>query len=329
MSLTLAPLHLTPRLVEKPWGGRRLGDLGRDLPPTLLIGESWDVADLDPSMTVTMDPVSRVATGPHAGATLADLIALDSAALLGQVPPTAEGRFPLLIKHLDAREDLSIQVHPPQSMAERDGVHLKTESWVVVATEPGARLLLGVDDGVTLDAVAAVFGTTALGGLLRSVPARVGDVHHLPAGLIHALGAGVVVAEIQTPSDTTYRMYDWTEEYGRRPRALHRIESLAAAGTDWSLNTDDRAPLVGDGLLIDTPWYRLSRGRTSSMPTTVHVGVRDAPRVVIVVSGSVRIDEEVGAAGCALLPAAWAGAMTVAPDSIWLDVDLVTGLVTV
>jgi len=327
--LDLAPLRLRPRLVEKPWGGRRLGDLGRNLPPNVLIGESWDVADLDASMTTLSDPVSRVATGPHEGASLADLIALDSPALLGEARPTVGGRFPLLVKHLDARENLSVQVHPPAEIADRDpGVHLKTESWVVVAAESGARLLLGVADGVSADDIEAALGNPALVPLLRAVPARVGDVHHLSAGLIHALGAGVVVAEVQTPSDTTYRMYDWTVEYGRAERELHRAEAMASARAQWHLNTEWVAPVSGDGLVVESDFYTIQRHRAAA-DDMVEVPARRTPRVLIVVQGKLTLptatdpSDALGPGGVLLLPAAWAGELALGRGIVWLDVDLV------
>lgn len=134
------PLALTPLLVEKPWGGRRLGDLGRDLPAGLLVGESWDVADLDQSVTSVPDPVSRVAVGPHAGRTLAELIAAEPERLLGRTAPTPGGRFPLLVKHLDAREHLSVQVHPSGAVLDD---HTTRRTWWRTSREPHDPRLVG------------------------------------------------------------------------------------------------------------------------------------------------------------------------------------------
>lgn len=329
--MTLGPLHLTPRLVEKPWGGRRLADLGRDLPPGALIGESWDVADLDPAATATADPVSPVAAGPHRGELLADLVAQHRAELLGVVAPTSTGRFPLLVKHLDAREHLSVQVHPPAEVLDQQpGAHLKTESWIVVAADPGAELMLGVVAGTTAGDLQAAFGTAALVPLLRRVPAQVGDVHHVPAGLLHALGAGVVVAEVQTPSDTTYRLYDWTEEYRRAPRELHEDLAMQCLRARWETNLAVPEAPTGDGLLVDTPHYRISR-YSSTTDDGFHIDPRDRPRVVVVTSGGLvagSAQERAGTAplgpgGVVLLPAAWSGAVEVAGASQWLDIDLV------
>lgn len=325
-AVTLGPLVLTPRLVEKPWGGRHLAVLGRDLPDGALVGESWDVADLDASVTSVPDPVSRVASGPEAGRTLSELVAEHGEELLGRVAPTAEGRFPLLLKHLDAAQHLSVQVHPSAAVLDLlPGAHLKTESWVVVHAEPGAELMLGVVEGVSPDDFEAAFGTPAVVPMIRRVPARVGDVHHVPAGMLHALGAGIVVAEPQTPSDTTYRLYDWTEEYDRAPRDLHRAEAMLCLRAEWDVNLHPPAAPAGDGLLVDTPHYRISRTR-ATVDGHVHVPQRDHARVLVVVSGSVTnplLPAPLGAGGVVVLPAAWGGTFEVVDGTTWLDVDLV------
>lgn len=319
------PLHLDPLLVPKPWGGRRLARLGRRLPAGEQIGESWDVADLGPGVTSVEDPCSRVAVGPCAGRSLADLIAADATALLGGVA-TPDGRFPLLVKTLDAREHLSVQVHPPQAYVdEHPEVHLKTESWVVVDADPGAYLMLGFRDGVTLDDVRGALGTPAIAELLRRVPARAGDVHHLPAGLAHALGAGVMVAEVQTPSDTTFRLYDWTEEYGRAPRELHLEAGMAAIELGWGHNLagPDATRWQGDHptTIVDTAYYRIDRRRLSTGEARRYAG--GVPCVLLVVDGRVAGDDlayPLDAGGVVLLPASWTGTLTATATATVLEV---------
>ena len=326
----MGPLQLAPVLVPKPWGGRRLGGLGRRLPPGATIGESWDVADLSAEDTAVADPCSRVLDGPSAGRSLAELLDEDPAALLGSVPAVA-GRFPLLVKTLDAREHLSVQVHPTAADAGLDPTATpKTESWLVLAADPGAVLYLGVRHGVEVDDLRRAAGTPAIVELLRQVPARPGSLHHLPAGVVHALGAGVVVLEVQTPSDTTYRLYDWTEEYGRAPRSLHLEEALAVAATAWEVNTD-RARAVhraaGEvGPLLDTEHYRISRHR-------LHPGARlrtvgGQARVVYVVEGRLLGDELVrplGRGGVVLLPACWDGPLVAATATTVVEIGVGPG----
>ncbi len=321
----LPPLLLEPILVPKPWGGRRLGELGRRLPDGVAIGESWDLADLDQDMTPVPEPVSRVVGGPLGGRSLREVVGTSAVELLGSAS-SATGRFPLLVKHLDARENLSVQVHPPaEQVARHPGIHLKTESWVVIAAEPGSGLYLGVRPGVTPEQVERAMGTAELIGLLGWVPARVGDVHHVPAGLIHAVGAGVLVAEVQTPSDTTFRLYDWVEEYGRAPRALQTELGMEAIRSRWELNLEPPAMVSHEGVVVDTDHYVISRHRAATA-RTVAVPPRAVARVLLVTGGRLEVaglDEPLGPGRLVVLPASWAGELLAGPGSSWLDVDLV------
>jgi mannose-6-phosphate isomerase len=226
----LTPFRLEPILMERPWGGTRLAKYGKQLPPGEPIGESWELADLPRHVVPTLeDPSSRVLDGPYAGARLRTVVAERTEALLGPVRPTAEGRFPLLFKLLDAREHLSVQVHPHQAYVKaHPEARPKTESWYIVDADPGARLYLDVKPGTTKVDVEAVMGKPDILALLGERPAVPGAFHHLPAGLIHALGAGTLLAEVQTPSDTTFRIYDWAVEYGRAPRQLHPVGAMGS-----------------------------------------------------------------------------------------------------
>lgn len=226
----LAPFRLGPVLVERPWGGQRLAEYGKDLPEGVSIGESWELCDLPQHVVPAVDdPSSHVLDGPYAGARLRTVVAEAPEALLGAVPPTAEGRFPLLFKLLDAREHLSVQVHPHREyVAAHPEARLKTESWYILDADPGAVLYLDVTPSTGVSDVEAVMGTPGIVPLLGERPAVPGAFHHVPAGLIHALGAGTFVAEVQTPSDTTFRIYDWAVEYGRAPRQLHPVESMGS-----------------------------------------------------------------------------------------------------
>jgi mannose-6-phosphate isomerase len=221
----LRPMAFRPIVVSKPWGGRKLAAFGKPLPPEGTFGESWEIADLDPgAVTSSRETRSRSVDD---GRPLHELVADHGAALLGSARATAAGDFPLLVKFLDAREHLSVQVHPTaEYVADHPATWLKTESWYVLDAEPGAVIFIGFRAGVTMEDLRAAAGRRSLVDLLQPIPAAAGDFHHLPAGIIHALGAGVMVAEPQTPSDTTFRLYDWTEEYGRDPRPLHVEEAL-------------------------------------------------------------------------------------------------------
>lgn len=221
------PLAFEPLLFEKVWGGRRLERLAKALPPGRLIGESWEVADLGATSASGAGGAaarSRIANGPLAGRTLHDALALWGPALMGRCRPTPAGDFPLLVKFLDAAENLSVQVHPsPAYAAMHPGAHLKTECWYVLDAEPGAKIYKGVRPGVTRERFEAAIRDGSVPAMMGAYEARRGECHSLPSGVVHALGAGVLVAEVQTPSDTTFRAFDW----GRAGRELHIEQALA------------------------------------------------------------------------------------------------------
>ncbi|NOS99787.1 MAG: class I mannose-6-phosphate isomerase [Phycisphaerales bacterium] len=222
-AVNVCPLVFDPIYKPKIWGGRRLESLaGKRLPPDEPIGESWELADLENDQSAVRD-------GPARGWPLSRLVHEWGRDLLGSAQLFG-GRFPLLIKFLDAQETLSVQVHPDQAMADRLGgdVRVKNEAWYVLHTEPDGVIYHGLADGVTrarfVDAIAS--GTVA--STLRRVPVKPGACYYLPSGTVHALGAGVVVAEIQTPSDITYRVYDWDriDPSTGKGRTLHIDDAL-------------------------------------------------------------------------------------------------------
>jgi mannose-6-phosphate isomerase len=220
--MVIYPLIVEPILLPKIWGGRRLADLfGRSLPQGQKIGESWEITDLP-------EGVSKVAVGPEAGRSLHDVLAEWGQRLLGPVP-TVDGRFPLLIKFLDADDVLSVQVHPDEAACERIGgdARVKHEAWYVIEAETDAVIYAGLRPGVTRERFEAAVADGAVADTLHRIPVRAGDCYYLPSGTVHALGAGVVVAEVQTPSDTTYRVFDWNRlGDGGKPRALHVEQAM-------------------------------------------------------------------------------------------------------
>lgn len=279
------PFVLRPILKAKVWGGQRLSAYGKALNPAERVGESWEVADLastDPGGGGGDEARSVIATGPLTGRTLHDAMDAWGCGLLGPAGTGGgggDGGFPLLVKYLDAREHLSVQVHPsPAYAAANPGAHLKTESWYVVEAEPGAELFVGLLAGVTRGDLAAAIRAGRVPEVMRRRPAVRGECHTLPSGTVHALGAGVLVAEVQTPSDTTFRLYDWTNEYDRPERALHAEQALACA-----LFEDPPAPVAAAGersVVATTGFYTMEVVRASckSLP----VG-GDGPVVVMVV----------------------------------------------
>lgn len=307
MSAT-TPLILTPILKPKVWGGRRLARLGKQLPPEsspdALIGESWELADLgSTSVSGGGGEAARsiVAAGPHAGRTLHDLMNEWGDALLPRHLLTRSGDFPLLVKFLDAREHLSIQVHPsPAYAAAHPHAHLKTECWFVLdaacpdthqsssgPAEPPV-IFKGIKPGITPADFRKLISEGRVPEAMEAVPAIVGQMHDLPSGTCHALGAGVLVAEVQTPSDTTFRVYDWAKEYNRQGRALHIEESLAcidfAPAPPVTSLTPSSPHRIATGSLVGNQFYRVSQAR---VPVRERFTLRDpACTVLMVVGGS-------------------------------------------
>ncbi len=220
----LPPLRFKPILKPRTWGGDRFQRPSDFSDAGAVIGEAWTLADLPTSIA---DGRSVVAAGPMAGRSLHELIETNPDAVLGAAAPTAGGGFPLLVKILDAAENLSVQIHPtPAYVEDHPESAVKTETWFVLAAGPGAVVYRGLRPGVDADSFRKAIGNGAgILDLLVEVPVAAGDCIHLPSGTCHALGANVRVAEIQTPSDTTFRVWDWDRNDPARP--LHLDSAMA------------------------------------------------------------------------------------------------------
>ena len=222
-----ALLDFQPLIKRIRWGGTRLGtQLGKPIGDANDAAESWEVCDhgVDQSM---------VASGPWIGRTLAELVRDENAALFGQHAGLTQ--FPLLIKFLDASDRLSLQVHPNDEQARQINPleNGKTEAWVIIDAAPGGRLYAGLKPGVDREALAGCLRDGSIDSALHSFPVKSGDCVFIPAGTVHAIGEGILLAEVQQSSDITFRLHDW----GRvgtdgKPRPLHIEESLACIDFD-------------------------------------------------------------------------------------------------
>jgi mannose-6-phosphate isomerase len=300
--MKLYPLKFKPRLVPKMWGGRKLTDvLHKSLPPgDRPIGESWEIYDFPPgatgpdAMQPTDDPngwVSAiVANGPLAGRSLHELMLEHQRELLGSAAAvqTPHGpQFPLLIKFLDARDDLSVQVHPPPDYAATHAnAFVKNEAWHILQADGGARLLLGAKPGVTAERFRASLADGTTESLVHAVPVQRYETYYMPSGTLHALGGGIVAYEVQTPSDTTYRVYDFNrvDPSTRKTRTLHVEQAMQCI--QWNLDAikGRREKHEGDTLLARAPQWLLMQVQLSGTDTYFFAHDR-APIVATCIAG--------------------------------------------
>lgn len=223
-----------PILKSMLWGGEKIIPYKGVESTMTSVGESWEISGVK-------DNESVVAEGPDAGMKLPELIARDRGALVGQSNYERFGKeFPLLIKFIDARQDLSIQVHPNDKLAwERHQSKGKTEMWYVVDADPGSRLRSGFAKQVTPDEYEQSIADNTITDLLKEYDIHAGDVFFLPAGRVHSIGAGAFIAEIQQTSNITYRIYDFNRcDDSGKPRELHT--ELSKAAIDYTVLPDYR-----------------------------------------------------------------------------------------
>ena len=302
-----SPLRFVPFLRPMVWGGRKLEtQLHKVLPGEGPFGESWEISDHPLHESV-------VAAGPLAGTTLRDLMRQHAREIVGEDADN-NSRFPWLLKFLDANDWLSVQVHPGDESVERlwPGECGKTEAWFVLAAEPKSRIYAGLLPGVGREDFRKGLARGDVAKLLHSFTPKPGDCVLLPAGTVHALGGGVLLAEIQQTSDATFRLFDWNRlDRDGKPRKLHMEEGLAAI--DWKRGpvtaihaAEFARPFSGaSGLLaqalVRCPYFQLSFVK-HARPFVL--GGRDVMQVMIVLAGQVAVKDETMTPGQTwLLPA--------------------------
>jgi mannose-6-phosphate isomerase len=302
-----APLRLEPFLRPMVWGGRRLESaLGKRLPGYESYGESWELSD---------HPLHRsvVASGAWTGRTLRQLMETEGAALMG---PAADrySVFPWLIKFLDARDWLSVQVHPDEIAVRQllPGEGSKTEAWFVLDAQPGSLIYAGLLPGTNEPKLQAALASGTVADCLHRFEPRAGDCLFLPAGTVHAVGGGVLMAEVQQTSDATFRLFDWNRRDAQgKSRDLHMRESLAAIhwerGPVYPIRVPEFAeykePLTPRRfLLVDCPFFKLEYLQDNR---PMLWGGTGRPQVMIVVGGrgTWQGQEELAAGQTWLLPA--------------------------
>lgn len=305
------PIRFIPIHQSRIWGGRRMETLlGHTLPDqTTPFGEAWAVSDRSEAQSVTAD-----------GLTLHDLWTKHRAEVFGSSASSSE-RFPLLMKILDACDDLSIQVHPPASMASALKGEPKTEMWFIAHADPGAKIYAGLKPGVTQADFEKALQNGTVADVVHVIQPRTGDCLFIPSGRVHAIGAGLLIYEIQQNSNTTYRVFDWNRVgLDGNPRALHIQESLQ------SIDFDDFEPQVqqieADGTLVKCDYFDV---KLCDQPGTA--GKTGEGVTLAVTSGEVSVGGTTLKAGdFALIPACLdAKSREVKPtsaDSHWLEIRI-------
>jgi len=319
----LYPLRFEPIFKSMLWGGRRLpGFLNRPCLSSDPVGEAWVLSDVDGNP-------SRVAEGPLAGRTLRELLSESPGQILGKASPI-NGRFPLLLKFIDARQELSVQVHPndEQASQKQAGAAGKTEAWVVLDANPAtSRIYAGFAEGVAASHFHAAMQDRTTPRTLHSFTPSPGDCVFLRAGTVHAIGADILLFEVQQTSDITYRLYDWdrVDVKTGQPRQLHVEDGLAvsnfASGPCHPVKPPVEANHAGrrEGL-VACEYFTLDR-HTATNP--FRIGARGQCRVIVGIGGAGELESagqrySVTVGDTILLPAAVGEAIVLPAGEITL-----------
>jgi mannose-6-phosphate isomerase len=310
------PLKFRPILKHRIWGGQKLRELGKEIAEGEKIGESWELADLAEDKSV-------ISNGELAGQTLISVIQKYPKEITGDEQFT--GAFPLLIKFLDAQDILSVQVHPDEQACERMGKgEPKTECWYIIASEPGAVIYKGLRKGVTKQQFAEAIHEGDVAELLEEVSVEAGQCHFLPAGTAHSIGAGLLIAEIQTPSDTTYRVFDFNrvDDTGKA-RALHIEEALESIHFEMG---SEELLVTTIGRLVDCEYFKIDKGHQSENCELLLSAGQMRTLVIltgcgtIIASGQKAVEFKGG--DTLLIPFAYEGAIQFAADTQYLTVTI-------
>lgn len=296
--MELYPLRFNPIFQTYLWGGRRLGtELNKPIGDEPTYAESWEIVDHGSHQSI-------VSSGPLAGTTLGDLVRDRGTELLGAdclrwiqdpaLPANLANRFPLLFKFLDAKKNLSVQVHPNNEMAATlTPPDLgKTEAWYVLDAAPGSKVYAGLQPDVTPDILRAAIEDNTAESVLHSVEPQAGDCLFIPAGTVHAIGEGLLIAEIQQCSNTTFRLYDWGRvDKDGLPRELHIEQGLAA--TDFEIGpVNFQQPTALDEVtesIVDCDKFLLNRVRPQSR---LRMNTDGSFKLLVVTQGSITLDDD-------------------------------------
>jgi mannose-6-phosphate isomerase len=288
----LYPLKFKPIFKDKIWGGDKIKSvMGMDYGSLPNCGEAWIVSGVE-------NDSSEVTNGFLAGNELNELVEVYMGELVGESNFERFGNeFPVLVKILDAHDWLSVQVHPDDQLAEERGLGRgKTEMWYVLDAEPGSELISGFSKSISTEEFQQRINSGTIKEVMNYEEVKKGDLFFMPAGRVHALGPGILLAEIQETSDTTYRIYDWdrTDDKGN-PRALHIEESIDAI--DYTKSEEAKSPYTkkqkGTTPLVKCEHFTTSLIEVSE-PIAKDYSALDSFIILICLEGAVRIESEAG-----------------------------------
>ena len=315
--MQLYPLKFRAIFKERIWGGENLRTFfGKDLPGGKKIGESWELADLSGDK-------SEIINGALAGESIGSAIEKLGSAITGK--DDFEPPFPLLIKFLDAQDVLSVQVHPdPETCRQRGKGDPKTECWYIIDADEDAVIYKGLKAGVTREQFAGAIEDGSCAELLEKIKVKVGECHFLPAGTAHAIGAGLLIAEIQTPSDTTYRVFDWNRvDDSGQGRQLHVEDALESIHFDAS---GDNLSVATLGRLVNSDVFTVDKCyQAENCEVLISPGEM---KVLIILSGTGQIKSDGGEpvsfsrGETILIPAEYSGVMVMGEESKYLSVGV-------
>ena len=311
------PFKFEPIYKQRIWGGQKLREFfDKNIPPLAKIGESWELADLPSDKSV-------IANGRLTGQTLNSALAKYPKEITGD--EDFSGPFPLLIKFLDAEDILSVQVHPDLQTCQRTGEgEPKTECWYIISADSGAVIYKGLKKDVSKEDFAEAIKQGHVAEMLEKVSVEAGQCHFLPAGTTHSIGAGLLIAEIQTPSDTTYRVFDWNrvDEAGK-PRPLHIKQALESIHFDAS---GDNLSVTTIGRLVDCEYFKVDKGHQSKDCEMLLSPGKMKTLIILAGFGTILGTEgivvEFKAGDTLLVPAVYEGAMRFSCETQYLTVTI-------
>ena len=315
--MQIYPLKFKPIFKQRLWGGQKLREVfNKDIPGSVKIGESWELADLPNDKSV-------IENGWLSGETIDTVLAKYPKQITGD--ESFSGSFPLLIKFLDAEDFLSVQVHPDEQTCRRMGKgEPKTECWYILSAAVDSVIYKGLKKGVTKSQFAKAVEKGNVAELLEKVPVKTGECHFIPAGTAHSIGAGLLIAEIQTPSDTTYRVFDFNRvDKNGKSRQLHIKEALESINFNPNV---EKPKVTTEGILVDCRYFKITKENQSKNNKVAFAAGKMKTLVILSgfgkIVGSEGLEVDFKAGDTLIVPAAYEGTVKFTVDTQFLTITI-------